>query len=155
VDLILWRHAEAHDAQEGQDDLERALTKRGEKQAAKVAQWLDRRLPDGVRVLCSPAVRAVLTAHALDRKQKVCPELAPGCSVAELLTLARWPDGKSTVLVVGHQPVLGQAIAQLLGLSEAECAVKKGALWWLRSRQRVEEGRIATVVVTVQSPEVL
>jgi phosphohistidine phosphatase len=155
MDLILWRHAEAHEAHEGLEDHDRALTKRGEKQAAKAAQWLDRRLPDGVRVLCSPALRALMTVRALDRKHKQCPELAPGCSVADLLTLVRWPDGKSTVLVVGHQPVLGQVIAHLLGLSEAECPVKKGAVWWLRSRQRVEEGRVATVVVTVQSPEVL
>ncbi|MEO7547467.1 MAG: histidine phosphatase family protein, partial [Ramlibacter sp.] len=40
MDLILWRHAEAEDAPEGGDDLDRALTSRGEKQAARVAAWL-------------------------------------------------------------------------------------------------------------------
>ena len=40
MELILWRHAEAHDAKEGQDDLERALTPRGEKQAARMSAWL-------------------------------------------------------------------------------------------------------------------
>ena len=34
MDLILWRHAEAEDARAGQDDLERALTPKGERQAA-------------------------------------------------------------------------------------------------------------------------
>jgi phosphohistidine phosphatase len=48
---------------------------------------------------------------------------------------------------------LGQTISKLLGLSENECAVKKGALWWLRYRER--DGIGQTVVVTVQSPEVL
>ena len=48
---------------------------------------------------------------------------------------------------------LGQTISKLLGLSESECAVKKGALWWLRYRER--DGIGQTVVVTVQSPEVL
>ena len=51
MDLILWRHAEAHDAQEGEDDLLRTLTTRGEKQAARMAVWLDRQLPQGLRVL--------------------------------------------------------------------------------------------------------
>lgn len=155
MDLVLWRHAEAHDAQQGDDDLQRALTKRGEKQAAKAARWLDQRLPDGVRVLSSPALRALQTVQALERKHKLCAQLAPGRSVAELLALARWPDGKSTVLVVGHQPTLGQTIAQLLGLGESECAVKKGAIWWLRSRLRSADGRVESIVVTVQAPEAL
>ena len=57
MDLILWRHAEAEEAADGGDDLERALTSRGEKQAARMAGWLDRQLPEGLRVLASPAKR--------------------------------------------------------------------------------------------------
>ena len=151
MDLLLWRHAEAEEAADGMDDLERALTKRGEKQAHRAAQWLDRQLPDGVRVLCSPARRTEQTVLALGRKYKLRAELAPGGGPADLLSLVQWPDGKSTVLVVGHQPMLGQAIAQLLGLAEPECAVKKGAIWWLRSRQR-QPGARATIV-TVLPPE--
>ena len=37
MDLILWRHAEAHEGEDGLDDLERALTPRSEKQAARMA----------------------------------------------------------------------------------------------------------------------
>jgi phosphohistidine phosphatase len=151
MDLLLWRHAEAQEASDGMDDLERALTRRGEKQAQRAAQWLDRQLPDGVRVLCSPARRAEQTALALGRKYKLRAELAPGGGPADLLGLVHWPDGRSTVLVVGHQPMLGQTIAQLLGLAEPECAVKKGAIWWLRSRQR-QAGARATIV-TVLPPE--
>ncbi|HEX7466215.1 MAG TPA: histidine phosphatase family protein, partial [Usitatibacter sp.] len=39
MELILWRHAEAEDAGGG-GDLARSLTKRGRKQAAKMAEWL-------------------------------------------------------------------------------------------------------------------
>ena len=155
MDLILWRHAEALDASESGGDLERALSKRGEKQALRMAQWLDRQLLEGTRILCSPARRTEQTALVLGRKYKLRPELAPGGGVDELLALARWPDGKSAVLVVGHQPVLGQTIARLLGLAESDCAVRKGALWWLRSRQRGAQGHLETVVLTVQSPETL
>jgi phosphohistidine phosphatase len=157
MDLLLWRHAEAeerpHSDAQGISDLERSLTPRGEKQAARMAGWLDRQLPEGARILVSPARRCEQTALALGRKYKVRAELGPDAPPSQLLELVQWPVNKLPVLVIGHQPTLGQVIAQLLGLQESECAVKKGALWWLRTRER--EGGSQTVVVTVQSPEVL
>ena len=157
MDLILWRHAEAEDGagDEAQTplDMDRPLTHRGEKQALRMAAWLDRQLPEGARIWVSPARRCEQTALALGRKYKVRPELAPDATPAQLLELVQWPCHKYPVLVIGHQPVLGQTIAQLLGLKESECAVKKGALWWLRNRER--DGLSQTVIVTVQSPEVL
>ncbi|MBW8465692.1 histidine phosphatase family protein [Acidovorax sp.] len=153
MDLILWRHAEAEEATDGGDDLARALTSRGEKQAARMAAWLDRQLPEGLRVLASPARRTEQTANALGRKFKMRAELLPGGSVEDLLELAQWPRAKGAVLVVGHQPVLGQTIAQLLELQAAECAVRKGAVWWLRQRLRLDQSQ--TVLLTVQSPEFL
>jgi len=157
MDLILWRHAEAEDWPEGDpqggSDLDRSLTPRGEKQAARMAGWLDRQLPEGTRILVSPARRCEQTALALGRKYKVRTELAPDATPAQLLELVQWPVSRSPVLVVGHQPILGQTIARLLGLQESDCPVKKGALWWLRNRDR--DGHSQTIVVTVQSPEVL
>jgi phosphohistidine phosphatase len=157
MDLILWRHAEAEDWPEGDpqggSDLERSLTARGEKQAARMANWLDRQLPEGARIFVSPARRCEQTALALGRKYKIRNELAPDATAAQLLELVQWPLSKSPILVVGHQPILGETIAQLLGLQASECPVKKGSVWWLRSRDR--EGHNQTVVVTVQSPEVL
>jgi phosphohistidine phosphatase len=153
MDLVLWRHADAHDWVPGCNDLERSLTPRGEKQAARMASWLDRQLPEGARVLVSPARRTEQTALALGRKYKLRDELAPDGSVAQLLELVQWPQAKTTTLIVGHQPMLGQAIAQLLGMQASDCAVRKGAVWWLRHRQR--DGVAQTVLLTVQSPEVL
>ncbi len=157
MDLILWRHAEAEDWPEGDpqggSDLERSLTSRGEKQAARMANWLDRQLPEGARIFVSPARRCEQTALALGRKYKIRKELAPDATVEQLLELVQWPTAKSPILVVGHQPMLGETIAHLLGLQESDCPVKKGALWWLRNRDR--DGESQTVVVTVQSPEVL
>jgi phosphohistidine phosphatase len=40
-----------------------------------------------------------------------------------------------------------------MGLQVSECTVKKGALWWLRYREKEQTAQ--TVVVTVQSPELL
>lgn len=152
MDLLLWRHAEADELEPDGDDRLRSLTPRGEKQAKRMAQWLDRQLPDTARVLVSPARRTEQTAQALGRKFKLCDALAPHDHGSQgLLNLVQWPSAKGTVLVVGHQPMLGQTIARLVGLQECECAVRKGALWWLRARQR--EGVWQTVVVCVQSPE--
>ena len=153
MDLIFWRHAEAFDALEGQDDLSRTLTPKGEKQAVRMSQWLDRQLPEGIRVMSSPAVRCEQTVKALGRKVKYKSELLPNASLDDLLVTAGWPDSKMSVLIVGHQPVLGQAVSYLLGLPSGECSVRKGAVWWLRSR--VRDGDAQTVVVSVQTPELL
>ena len=159
MDLILWRHAEAEDLPgegegEGEgDDLERALTHRGEKQAARMAAWLDRQLPEGLRVLASPARRTEQTAKALGRKYKLRAELLPGGTVDELLELAQWPKSRGAVLVIGHQPMLGETAARLLGMTASQCAIRKGSVWWLRyrSRQELEE----TILLSVQSPDFL
>jgi phosphohistidine phosphatase len=151
MDLILWRHAEAEDESASGDDLQRALTPRGEKQAARVGAWLDRQLPEGTRILCSPALRCEQTVLTLGRKFKVHKALAPGAAVGDLLDAAHWPSSKQAVVIVGHQPVLGELIANLLGMEDGSCPVRKGAVWWLRTRER--DGGEQAVVVAVQSPE--
>jgi phosphohistidine phosphatase len=42
-------------------------------------------------------------------------------------------------------------VAQLLGMSEAACAIRKGAVWWLR--HRIREGQAQTVLMAVTCPE--
>ena len=153
MELILWRHAEAHDAKEGQDDLERALTPRGEKQAARMSAWLERQLPQGLRVVSSPARRTEQTAQALGRKYKLRAELLPDGTPTYLLELVQWDKGNGAVLVVGHQPLLGQTAAHLLGLGQEACSIRKGAVWWLRRRQRLEHNQ--TVLMAVMCPEFL
>lgn len=151
MDLLLWRHAEAHDLQAGQTDLERCLTPKGEKQAHRVGAWLDKQLPEGTRVLCSPAMRTRQTVAHLNRKFKVRDALSPGASVQDLLDTAQWPLARHPVLVVGHQPVLGEVITQLLGLEGEPLSVRKGAVWWLRRRER--EGVLQTTILSVICPE--
>ena len=154
MDLILWRHADAGEpVADLMQDLQRRLTPKGEKQAARMADWLNRFLPDSARVIVSPALRCQQTAQALGRKFQTREALGPGGTVGILLTLARWPDRREPVLIVGHQPTLGRVVARLLGLSEQECSIKKGALWWLHQRER--NGISQTVILTVQSPEFL
>jgi phosphohistidine phosphatase len=153
VDLILWRHAEALDMREVQDDLDRALTSKGERQAQRMADWLNRQLPDSTRVMVSPARRALQTAGALDRKFKTVPALAPDGSVEGLLHATRWPDSREPVLVIGHQPTLGQAVAYLLAGQTESWPVRKASAWWLRGRER--DGQFQVVLHAVVSPELV
>jgi phosphohistidine phosphatase len=153
MDLILWRHAEAYDATDGLDDFERALTPKGERQAARMAEWLGRHLPASAKVLASPARRAQQTAAALDRKVKTSAALAPDEGVEALLAAVRWPDGREPVLVVGHQPTLGLAAGYLLSGQALAWSVRKGGLWWLRSRER--EGGFQVVLHAVIGPDLV
>ena len=125
MDLILWRHAEAEEASPGGSDAERELTPRGEKQALRMAQWLERQLPESTR----------------------------DGQAEQLLNLVHWPAQKTPTLLVGHQPWLGQILALALSVPESGLSVRKGSVWWLRSRQR--DGVSQTVLMCVQSPEFL
>ena len=49
MELILWRHAQAVDADGTIDDLKRSLTQEGEHQAAEMAAWLARHMPTDAR----------------------------------------------------------------------------------------------------------
>jgi phosphohistidine phosphatase len=143
MELILWRHA---DAEDGAPDLGRRLTKKGRKQAARVADWLGDRLPKDFVLLSSPAVRARETAEAL-AKPRIVDALAPGASAKKILQAAGWPDGAGTVVVVGHQPDLGATAAHLCGVN-ASWSVKKGGLWWFAADLPVD-------VRAVISPDLL
>ena len=153
MDLILWRHAEAFDAREGQSDLERALTTKGQRQAERMAVWLARHLPADARVLVSPALRAQQTAAALHRGITTLPALAPGATAQAVLHASQWPDAREPVLVVGHQPTLGLVAAQLLARQGESLALRKGAVWWLRASGRA--GALHVVLHAAMSPDML
>ena len=133
MELILWRHAEA---EEGSDDLPRALTRRGQQQAARMARWLRERLPRSARVMCSEATRAIQTASALTKSYEVVPVLNPGASLPEILRLVNWLADDEVVVLVGHQPWLGELASTLMTGEAHYWVVKKGGVWWLQRRQR-------------------
>ena len=150
MDLVLWRHAEA---EPGEPDLGRRLTSKGLKQAERMAVWLETRLPDTTKILVSPADRSQQTALALGRKFRTADELAPGASVAAVLAAAGWPDGREPVLVVGHQPTLGEIAATLLSGQGTSWSIKKGAVWWLTNRTR--NGDMSVVLKVAIGPDLV
>jgi phosphohistidine phosphatase len=90
---------------------------------------------------------------ALERKFKTVDALGPDEGVEALLHATRWPDRREPVLVVGHQPTLGLAAAYLMTREPEPWALRKGAVLWLRGRER--EGRQQLVLHAVMSPELL
>ena len=122
MDLILWRHAEAKD---GPSDLERRLTPRGQKHAARVAEWLLQRLPAKFVVLASPARRAQETAQALGVAFRTVESLAPGASLQAILEAAEWPGRKASVVVVGHQPDLGRVALHLVSGAAGDGTIRR------------------------------
>ena len=149
MQLILWRHAEAEDGG-GKPDFERELTKKGRKQADRMAAWLASRIDRQWRVLVSPALRTLQTVEPLHIPYEEEEAVGLAANERTLLRAAGWPDSKSDVLVVGHQPTLGDAAAVLLGGGEGQ-SIRKGAIWWFATRRRGD--KLETVLKHVMSPE--
>ncbi len=150
MDLILWRHAEAEDSD---PDMERVLTAKGQKQARRMAEWLDAQLPDACKILVSPALRTLQTVAPLGRKFKMAAELAPGAGPQDVLRAANWPNGKEPVLVVGHQPTLGQVAALIIAGRPQPWEIKKGALWWIAQRDPKDPDSL--YLKAVMSPDMI
>ena len=130
----------------------RRLTKKGRKQAERMAKWLGPRLEGDWRVVSSPAQRALETVEALGREFEVCDSVTTSARAHDILREAGWPDA-GRVVVVGHQPTLGEVAAQLLGGGVGEVSVRKGAILWFATRGR--EGRTETLLKVVLDPETL
>lgn len=150
MELLLWRHAEAED---GDDDMKRRLTARGEKQARTMAGWILAHQPKDLRIIASPAVRTQQTVEALKLPFETHRKIGPEACVSELIAASGWPAAQGSVLIVGHQPSLGRMASLLLAGHEAEWSIKKGALWWLSNR--VRRGETQTVLRAVLPAELL
>jgi phosphohistidine phosphatase len=131
--------------------LERAADAQGRKQAERVAQWLLQRLPARFVLVASPAVRAQQTAEALGVRSRPTARSrrARRRGAREGLRLAGY---KGAAVIVGHQPDLGRALAELLG-AHGGFSLKKGGLWWISNRVRDEKDQV--VVRAVVSPDLL
>lgn len=136
MDIILWRHAQV---EVGEPDEGRELTAQGRKQAARMGAWLDRSLPSGCRILCSPTMRTQQTADALGRKYKIDDTIGPDATATEVLAAAGWPAARRPVMVIGHQPWLGEVASLLLTGEEQSWTIRKANAWWIARRDR-EDG---------------
>ena len=112
-----------------------------------------KQLPEGTKVFWSPTVRTQQTVLPLGRKFKLRDEISPQGTVEHALELAQWPTAKNTVVMVSHQPLIGQMVSLLFGLPSHEMMIKKGSVWWIRYKIKDEQPQIT--LLTVQLPELL
>jgi phosphohistidine phosphatase len=89
---------------------------------------------------------------ALDRDHEVRDGLDTSSGPGDVLREAGWPDGKRNVVVVGHQPTLGEVAGRLLG-KHGDVAFRKGAIWWFATRER--DGGTETILKAVLNPGLL
>lgn len=147
MQLILWRHADAEDP-DAAGDAARRLTKKGRKQAEHMADWLRQRVGGDWRILASPAKRALETVKPLDLPYEVSEAVGTSATVSSALREAGWPRGERSVIIVGHNPTLGEIAQRLMGAGES-VAFRKGAVWWFEARDD------AVVLKAVMTPEML
>jgi phosphohistidine phosphatase len=108
--------------------------------------WLDQNLPADTRILVSPAVRTRQTAEGLGRKFEVEPRLFTDADASDHLAASGWNDDDRTVLLIGHQPTLGQLAALLMCGQALPWSVKKGAIWWLAYEQAQHPARLVCML---------
>jgi phosphohistidine phosphatase len=142
ADLLLLRHGIAEPREEGRSDAARALTAAGRRRCAAVLTRLRQRGLAADLMLSSPLVRARQTAELA-----VQTNLAPSLVLAEdlmpggdpLSQLATWlavvparSGQRPRLLLVGHEPDLGDLASALIGAPAGAITLRKSGLALLR-----------------------
>ena len=115
------------------DDARRPLLPEGKEKMREIAEGLKRVGVELDWVVSSPLVRAVETAKIIAESLAstgtvdVCDAMRPGGSPEEVIAFLAKRAGRTSVLVVGHEPDLSELAARLIGAaSHANLAFKKG-----------------------------
>jgi phosphohistidine phosphatase len=144
MQLILVRHAEAEAESSGtMGDFGRALTVRGREQAVDAGNYLRRQIPNGTQphVWTSPFIRAVQTAEDLAARLSevtvsVAEALGSGKPVDLQVSMVAALDSDQDAILVGHEPLMSELAADLLGIPVLPFAFDKGGCMILRKRKR-------------------
>lgn len=117
-----------------------------------MAAWLKPRLPEGTRILVSPALRTQQTAAALGLDFSTLDALAPDTAAEAVLAAAGWPNHLQSALIIGHQPTLGEVASIMLQSAIPSMSMKKGAVWWFSARRGDPQDIILKAML---SPDIL
>lgn len=135
VEIYFLRHAPAVPrGAAGHPGDDRPLTPRGIAKMKRAARGIARVVPEVGVILTSPLARARHTADiaaaALDLRERVVvsPALLPDAPLKNRIEELVRHAGKRRILVVGHEPGLGETASALLGADAAVIRFKKGAL---------------------------
>lgn len=117
--LIIMRHGKSDWSTDAATDFDRPLTKRGLKAAVSMGIWLKKHkyLPD--RIVCSPALRAKLTAQNVCKQFKKSPKIiwddrVYDAELEDLLeVIGSHAKRSKTMLLIGHNPGLNSLLGYL------------------------------------------
>ena len=149
--LYLMRHGIALELAEAgvASDEERPLSPKGRKKTRQVAQGLATLDVRPEVVASSPLLRARETAEivadVLDARIDLCPALAPGGKIKDLV---EWLEeaAEDTILAAGHMPDLAETLSYLIsGDARARFEFKKAAVALVEfdGRPRIGAGTLA------------
>lgn len=119
--LLLLRHAKSSWSEPGRRDFDRTLNERGLRAAPLVGAFMRERKLQPDIIFCSPAERAKRTASLVVEAAgwRVAPRYDERIYEADtsrlLEVLAGASAGAGVVLLVGHNPGMGELIARLTG----------------------------------------
>lgn len=111
MQLFVIRHAIAEEAEVGQNDADRALTKTGKKKLKAVVRGMRAMGWKLDRAITSPWRRAMQTAALVARQDPIVTDLLTCSPRSDLLGLLNRPG--ETIGVVGHEPWLSELVAWL------------------------------------------
>lgn len=152
--VLFIRHAEAVEQTAELPDGFRSLTSRGRKRFRLVAAALGHigLAPDVI--VASPRIRAVQTAEILaeairfNGEVAISPELGGDPDLAVLADILRTHASAKELVIVGHEPSLGEMISGLLGMP-AHPKLTKGCVVAMKiSPQNPESGAELTGLIT-------
>jgi len=131
--LHLLRHAKSSWDDPGATDHERPLAPRGRRASATIAEHLREERISPALVLCSSAVRTRQTlarvAAGFDPGSDLRIEIEGGLydvSAAELLARIRGvADGVGSVMLIGHEPAIGELAVDLAGPESDEAQLAR------------------------------
>jgi phosphohistidine phosphatase len=128
--LYILRHANADT--EAATDSARTLSEKGEEQARAVAQFCHSHRIHPAVIFASPLIRARQTAKpvakALNAAVTTARWLACGARPDAILAELSALRDVRAVMLVGHEPDLGDLIAHLLGAAAESIHVRKASL---------------------------
>lgn len=134
MELYLFRHGIAEDAQPGRRDADRALVDQGRKKCAEVVKAAKKAGLEPSLVVSSPYLRALQTAQvAVDelgykgdtvKMDALVPHGSPETVWQELHAHRQ----ESAILIAGHEPLLSRLVAYLLASPALHVEVKKAAM---------------------------
>lgn len=118
--LIVMRHAKSDWSTSAASDFDRPLSRRGNRDAPRMALWLaDQGLVPGL-VLCSPALRTKQTVLAVVEQLNIpeqeifwTPEIYEAPLDRLLDVLDKYASAADSVLLVGHNPGLDSLVEYL------------------------------------------